>query len=809
MQTINIDQLPYYPAPNGYYQRHGFEETHRMYPPFYNSQGHHAYNQTLVPPPQLMNPFIAIVRPPNEISTGIPNYMPPTSHLPYGNNNLQQQLTAYPRQYYHPPYHMPQNIPQQTQLSINQQYGTSSQSPQLQEKRKRQPLKIVDPASLKAPELETKKTENQSSNSVKNETCKESTQQSQPGYPGISSQSINDDEPVLSTNQEDQINSKKQLEVLNTNSETMSDNEVQPASNLSATESLDDITTTPSNDTESKSINSEKTSSKSQRYTYSIEELLAKRLAPSAQIRPVNLRYIPGVTSEPEKPKPKPVDTNIKFLREIRSILNKLTPQTYDKLLQKLDELELDRYERLEGMIDIFFFKAVEEPKFCSMYADLCEHFKKKEITVPDQDGQTVTHSFRKILLSRCQTKFETDYRQDIDYDRRKTEVDAITDEKRQKEAAEDLEEALFKAKQRNFGNILFIGELFKLKILTETIMFECMDYLLEDKTDEENIECLCKLLRAIGEELDTRFTNKKLQNRKDLDKNYNELENIVKLKQVSTRTGFLIQDLMDLRRANWVARIAEAKPMKIDDIHEQERIKREQQEHEQERDRQQRRDQHRNNPQQYTGSHGSRGSGIKQPPNRMNEEQNVSRFNINSVRQYQTSDKRNPTTTLNLAPQFTWSRSSTTEKKSEDNRTGKPASSSYQQDNKSKTATYPGTPGYMTQRYPSRELKYENPVELLRRTANGSKEVLNSNDSSRNVSREQSRESSLNKESATSTNNSVDEEKTTARVHSLIEEYTENYTDNNNRSVLEAVEDLSDFCTPNTNQQAIIIREL
>ncbi|CAF4238030.1 unnamed protein product, partial [Adineta steineri] len=113
----------------------------------------------------------------------------------------------------------------------------------------------------------------------------------------------------------------------------------------------------------------------------------------------------------------------------------------------------------------------------------------------------------------------------------------------------------------------------------------------------------------------------------------------------------------------------------------------------------------------------------------------------------------------------------------------------------------------------PSRELKYENPVELLRRTANGSKEVLNSNDSSRNVSREQSRESSLNKESATSTttaaNNSFDEEKTTARVHSLIEEYTENYTDNNNRSVIEAVEDLSDFCTPNTNQQAIIIREL
>ncbi|CAF4161377.1 unnamed protein product, partial [Adineta steineri] len=614
-----------------------------------------------------------------------------------------------------------------------------------------------------------------------------------------------------------------------------SDNEVQPgiidkaqqASILSATESLDDITTTPSNDTESKSINSEKTASKSQPYTYSIKELRDKQFVPSTQIRSVDLKYVLGIINDPA--------ANIKFLGEIRSILNELTPQTYAKLLKKLDALELDRYERLEGMIDILFSKAIEESKFCSMYANLCEHFQRKQVTEHGQDGQIVTHSFRHILLTRCQTKFQTDYRQDIDYDRRKKEVDAITDVKRQKVEAEDLEETLLKARRRYLGNILFIGELFKLGMLTETVMFDCMDYLLERKADEENLEFLCKLLRAIGEELYTKVTDKKSQNRQNLEKNYSELENIVKLKQVSTRTGFLIQDLMDLRKANWVARIAEAKPMKTDGIHEQERIKRGQQE----RDRQQRRDQHRNNlggggggnnPQQYT-RRGSRGSGIKQQPNRMDDDRNMSRFSGNSVGQYQTSDKRNRTTTLNLASQFTWSKPSTTEKKPEDNRanmnrTSKPPSGSYQQyNNKSKTATPPGTPGYMTQRQPSRELTRENPVELLRRTASASKEVPNANNtsmtdsrnSSRNVSREQSRESSLNKVSATSAstttaaaaNNSFDEEKTTARVHSLIEEYTEYYSDNNNRFVLKAVEDLSDFCTSNTNQQAIIVREL
>ncbi|CAF0942566.1 unnamed protein product [Adineta steineri] len=392
------------------------------------------------------------------------------------------------------------------------------------------------------------------------------------------------------------------------------------------------------------------------RHKYSIEELRDKRSEPSAQEVPTGLEKFSDIYIV------KSLDPYNTFIREIRLILNKLTPQTYDKLLQKLDKLELDGYERLQGMIDIFFFKAVEEPKFCFMYASLCKHFQKKHVIVSGQDGQTVTYYFRQILLARCQTKFETDYRQDIDYDRRKKEVDAITNEKHQKEEAENLEEALFKAKRRHFGNILFIGELFKLGMLTEPIMFDCMDYFLQGKPDEENLECLCKLLRAIGKELDNKVTDK-TQNRKKLENNYSELENIVTQSQISARTRFMIQDLMDLRKANWVARIPEVKPITIDEIHDQERHG------------QQHQDQYQNNggggnnSQQYTVPYGSHDNGIKQQSNRINEEQNERCFNANPVRQYQTDDKQNPVTTLNLVPQCAWFKASTIEKKPEDNR--------------------------------------------------------------------------------------------------------------------------------------------
>lgn len=47
-----------------------------------------------------------------------------------------------------------------------------------------------------------------------------------------------------------------------------------------------------------------------------------------------------------------------------------------------------------------------------------------------------------------------------------------------------------------------FIGELFKLKMLTEGIMHDCIRRLLRSR-DEESLECLCRLLTTIGCDLD------------------------------------------------------------------------------------------------------------------------------------------------------------------------------------------------------------------------------------------------------------------------------------------------------------------
>jgi translation initiation factor 4G len=41
--------------------------------------------------------------------------------------------------------------------------------------------------------------------------------------------------------------------------------------------------------------------------------------------------------------------------------------------------------------------------------------------------------------------------------------------------------------------------------MLIDTIMYDCIEHLLHDKTDEESLECLCGLLLTIGKELDAK----------------------------------------------------------------------------------------------------------------------------------------------------------------------------------------------------------------------------------------------------------------------------------------------------------------
>lgn len=56
----------------------------------------------------------------------------------------------------------------------------------------------------------------------------------------------------------------------------------------------------------------------------------------------------------------------------MRGILNKLTPQMFQQLMKQVAELTIDNEERLKGVIDLVFEKAISEPNFSVAYANMC-----------------------------------------------------------------------------------------------------------------------------------------------------------------------------------------------------------------------------------------------------------------------------------------------------------------------------------------------------------------------------------------------------------------------------------------------------
>nr|XP_029498326.1 eukaryotic translation initiation factor 4 gamma 1-like isoform X3 [Oncorhynchus nerka] len=260
---------------------------------------------------------------------------------------------------------------------------------------------------------------------------------------------------------------------------------------------------------------------------------------------------------EEESDDPEQAKTQELFKR-VRSILNKLTPQMFQQLMKQVTELTIDTEERLKGVIDLIFEKAISEPNFSVAYANMCRCLMGLKVPTTDKPGVTV--NFRKLLLNRCQKEFEKDQDDDVIFEAKQKEMEAAKEEEKAGLKAE-LEEAKDKARRRSLGNIKFIGELFKLKMLTEAIMHDCIVKLLKNH-DEESLECLCRLLSTIGKDLD--FEKAKPR----MDQYFAQMDKIIKEKKTSSRIRFMLQDVIDLRRSGWVPRRGEQGPKTIDQIH-------------------------------------------------------------------------------------------------------------------------------------------------------------------------------------------------------------------------------------------------
>ncbi|KAI0250915.1 armadillo-type protein [Lactifluus subvellereus] len=258
--------------------------------------------------------------------------------------------------------------------------------------------------------------------------------------------------------------------------------------------------------------------------------------------------------------------------RKVKALLNKLTMRRFDLISDQIiawankSEGEKDGRTLIQ-VIKLVFEKATDEAMFSEMYARLCRKMmeqispKVQDYGVKNAEGKPFAGGqlFRKYLLNRCQEDFERGWVA------KETTTAAAASKATEDQAVKEVNEktksggefglysdeyyTAAKAKRRGLGLIRFIGELFKLQMLTERIMHECIKKLLVnvENPEEGEIESLCELLTTVGSLLDTPKA------RAHLDVYFSRMRGLTKNKNVSARMIFMLQDVIELRERNWV----------------------------------------------------------------------------------------------------------------------------------------------------------------------------------------------------------------------------------------------------------------
>ncbi|KAH8169578.1 MIF4G domain-containing protein [Sarocladium implicatum] len=272
--------------------------------------------------------------------------------------------------------------------------------------------------------------------------------------------------------------------------------------------------------------------------------------------------------------------------RKVKAALNKMTPEKFDRIADQILEIASQSKDESDGrtlrqVIQLTFEKATDEAHWASMYAKFCKRMLEtispdvRDEGIKDKNGQVVSggNLFRKYLLNRCQEEFENGWVS------KKEEADAAEGEAKA-EAAEKEKEgekklgdttlmsdeyyAAAAAKRRGLGLVQFIGELFKLGMLTERIMHQCVHRLVDYKgvPDEAEIESLCKLLRTIGFNLDQSERGSGMMNAY-----FARIQQAIDMPELPSRMKFMLMDVVDLRKAGWQSKDGNKGPKTLEEV--------------------------------------------------------------------------------------------------------------------------------------------------------------------------------------------------------------------------------------------------
>ena len=251
--------------------------------------------------------------------------------------------------------------------------------------------------------------------------------------------------------------------------------------------------------------------------------------------------------AEENKIKLKESDEKDTIKKELRELLNILTKDNYEDKKLKILEIIKENVNYQEQFIDIFYIKAIKEKAYGELYAKLCNYLNKElpQKGIKKENARNHSSIFRYTLINKCREIFKCK-----NYDNYIKE--------------EDPRERKIKIKKFILGNINFLAELIKSKLLSKNIMPDCIKYLFEKYEKEE--DTFLKLIHAeaiviltdrfgsiVHSEITKNINTKEIQKLKEkLDEIFIKLDKFKDDKGLPGHIKYLIINLIEKKKNNY-----------------------------------------------------------------------------------------------------------------------------------------------------------------------------------------------------------------------------------------------------------------
>ncbi|XP_050428634.1 eukaryotic translation initiation factor 4 gamma 3-like [Adelges cooleyi] len=244
----------------------------------------------------------------------------------------------------------------------------------------------------------------------------------------------------------------------------------------------------------------------------------------TVQLNPITF-YANDIDLQPNNEQQVWKETRYLFLyKKVLAILNKLTWVTFKELIAKFQELPIENIECLETIAKIVALKAFDEPTFGPLYAALCKALNIT-ITFQDENDMVSEITFIKCIINVCQQYFQKE---------------CLADDINNNDISVEQDLIQRRLKLRAIGCLRFIGEIFKLSLLSPLVVLYCVNTLYA-KTNENSLEYLCSLLKTAGKELYEKV------NLNEILRHLTYLTSDDMRHKISPRIRFMIRDVIEL----------------------------------------------------------------------------------------------------------------------------------------------------------------------------------------------------------------------------------------------------------------------